>query len=177
MVIIVMGVSGSGKTTIGKMLAESLGWPFLDADDFHPAPNVVKMSRGIPLNDADRIPWLERLRSEIQMQLIRGQSVVVACSALKKSYRRILSPENEAPLFLYLKGDSKLLRSRLESREGHFMKVNLLTSQLETLEVPDDAIVIDIIPPPETVIRSIQDALRGKLDLGKTQGQGGVPEP
>jgi gluconokinase len=141
--IICMGVSGSGKTTIGKQSAERLGWIFLDADDFHPAANIEKMKHGIPLNDDDRKPWLQRLHLELQERLANGQSVILACSALKESYRSTLRDHLPQIRFVYLDIDAETIRSRLEHRAGHFFPKELLESQLATLEKPKDAIVVD----------------------------------
>jgi len=160
MVVILMGASGSGKTTIGKMLAERLGWKFLDADDFHSASNIEKMSRGIPLKDEDRFPWLEQLRNEIHKLLEGGTSGVVACSALKESYRKILSRKNEPIRFAYLKGNYDQLQKHLQSRHGHFMKSDLLESQLQTLQEPEDAIVADISSSPESIVKTILTRLQ-----------------
>src|SRR6267378_1059306 len=141
-VVLLMGVSGAGKTTVGKLLASQLGWEFADADDYHPAANVEKMRRGIPLTDADRAPWLEGLRSVIVEWIVAGKNGVLACSALKKEYRNrlVVGPEVRV---VYLKGDQELLRERLLLRRGHYMKEAMLESQIATLEEPGDAIVVD----------------------------------
>ncbi|NEQ43478.1 MAG: gluconokinase [Leptolyngbya sp. SIOISBB] len=145
MIIILMGVSGSGKTTVGRCLADVLDWCFIEGDDLHPRSNVAKMSQGIPLTDRDRGPWLTRLRDRLVDLRQQDKSAIVTCSALKRSYRQILRPHpNEAIQFVYLKGSVPLLKSRLHQRQGHFMKAGMLQSQLTTLEEPDDAIVIDI---------------------------------
>ena len=125
MVIILMGVSGSGKTTIGRRLADELGWKFYDGDDYHPRANVEKMARGVPLDDDDRAPWLESLRDLIRSCLARGESAVLACSALKRSYRQHLLIDESVKL-VYLKGDYELIEDRLEGRRGHFMKPEML---------------------------------------------------
>lgn len=150
MIVIVMGVSGSGKTTVGKLLAERMGCGFSDADDFHPAANVEKMRAGIPLTDDDRWPWLKALRQAIEEWEAAGKSHVVACSALKDTYRDVLSPKDDV-VFVYLKGDAKTIASRLKARKGHYMNPTLLTSQFATLEEPDNALVVDIVPPPATI--------------------------
>jgi len=148
-VVVVMGVSGAGKTTVGRALAARLGAPFLDADDFHPEANVRKMASGVPLDDDDRRPWLERLRVEIEPRLESGDDAVLACSALKRSYRAILRRAGERVVFVHLRVGAPQLRSRLERRaEGgsHFMPPGLLESQLEALEPPgadERAIEID----------------------------------
>lgn len=133
-----MGVTGSGKTTVGRMLAEYLGCEFVDADDYHPASNIEKMRAGHPLNDDDRQPWLEILR-EI---LIEKPDVVLACSALKKAYRDVLQFDDSVRL-VYLRNDRETIRERLEHRHGHFMNPGLIDSQFDTLEEPADAITID----------------------------------
>jgi gluconokinase len=158
MVIILMGVTGSGKTTIGWGLARALGWPFYDADDFHPAANVEKMSRGVPLDDADRAPWLAALRELVRGCVESGESAVLACSALKESYRdRLLF--DEVVRLVYLKGDENLIRERLRDREGHFMKAAMLDSQFAALEEPDGALRVDVSAPPEEIVKAIRDGL------------------
>lgn len=153
-----MGVAGSGKTTIGRHLAEDLGWAFYDADDFHPASNVDKMSRGIPLNDADRLPWLETLRDLVRDCLERGESAVLACSALKASYREYLLTDERIKL-VYLKGDHALIEERLRSRHGHFMRPEMLDSQFAALEEPDEISHHDISLPPKDVVKAIRTRL------------------
>ena len=153
-ILIVMGVAGSGKSTVGRLLAERLGWPFLDGDDLHPAENVEKMRRGVPLTDADRLPWLERLREVVS----RSERAVLACSALKESYRTILSGGDPRVRFVYLRADPALLASRLETRTGHFFARTLLESQLAALEEPAPAsmaIVVDASQPAEAAVRAI----------------------
>ncbi|MEG4810573.1 gluconokinase [Microcoleus sp. F8-D3] len=156
MITIVMGVSGSGKTTVGKLLAQSLNWDFSDADDFHPSANIEKMSRGIPLEDADRLPWLLQLQAAIDRWLLENQNVVLACSALKASYREMLCRDQQRMKIVYLKGSFELLAARLKSRENHYMKADLLLSQLDTLEEPEDAIIIDASQPLEVILRQIR---------------------
>ena len=163
MIIIVMGVSGSGKTTIGEMLADRLGCGFSDADDFHPATNVEKMRAGIPLTDDDRWPWLNALRSAIEGWQAAGESRVIACSALKAAYRGQLSPRNDV-VFVFLKGSSETIATRLKARKGHYMNPDLLASQFATLEEPAGAIVIDIAPPPAVIADDIMARL-GALGL------------
>lgn len=159
MITIVMGVSGSGKTTVGKLLAQSLNWDFSDADDFHPPANIEKMSRGIPLEDADRLPWLLQLQAAIDRWLLENKNVVLACSALKASYREMLCRDQQRMKIVYLKGSFHLLATRLKTRENHYMKADLLLSQLETLEEPENAIIIDASQPLELIVRQIKNDL------------------
>lgn len=157
MVIILMGVSGSGKTTIGRLLAQDLGWPFYDGDDFHPQANIDKMRQGIPLTDDDRDAWLTTLRHQIDTFVDTCQSTVLACSALKQTYRDRLNRSEVR--FIYLKGDPALIRQRLLARQGHFMPADLLASQFATLEEPQGVPAIDIAQTPETVVDLIKRAL------------------
>jgi gluconokinase len=159
MIIILMGVSGSGKTTIGSLLAQDLGWPFYDGDDFHSQANIDKMRQGVPLIDADRDSWLTALRHHIDILLDNRQSAVLACSALKQAYRDRLGGDRPAVRFIYLKGDYALIRQRLQKRQGHFMPADLLKSQFATLEVPEDVLAIDISRTPEVIVNSIKRAL------------------
>lgn len=159
MFLIVMGVSGCGKSTIGRSLADELGWPFYDGDDFHPPENVDKMSRGIPLNDDDRAGWLAALAELIRDQLQQGQSGVLACSALKQKYRDQLSVDTEQVKFIYLKGDYALIQARMAARPDHYMKPGMLDSQFAALEEPVDAIVIDICHTPQEIIHLIKSKL------------------
>jgi len=136
LVIVVMGVSGCGKSTVGRLLAERLGWVFQEGDDLHPAPNVAKMRAGVSLTDEDRWPWLDRVAAWIEERLVAGESGVVACSALKRAYRdRLARPDGV--VFVHLEVDRRTLEERLAGRRGHFMPAALLASQLETLEEPD----------------------------------------
>ncbi len=153
-----MGVTGCGKTTVGKLLADQLGWEFYDADDFHPPQNVEKMRSGIPLNDEDRIPWLEALANLIH-QTGPECGFVLACSALKHDYRKLLRVGLKPVQFVYLKGTSDLIRERLEARRGHYMNPKLLRSQFDTLEEPKDALYVDIAPEPEEIVASIRSGL------------------
>ena len=158
MVVILMGVTGCGKTTVGKLLAQDLGWKFHDADHFHPETNVEKMRQGIPLDDSDRIPWLKRLSELIGDAQQSEESFVLACSALKQMYREILKGEIQPVQFVYLKGSLDLVKERLGARKGHYMNPNLLPSQFAILEEPDqaEAIHMDISPQPEMIARNIR---------------------
>jgi gluconokinase len=160
MVIILMGVTGSGKTTVGLALAESLHWQFVDADDFHSPANVAKMRAGIPLDDADRAPWLASLHDAIRGWLQTGTNVVLACSALKQAYREELLVSPNVRL-VYLRGNCDLIAHRLSLRHGHYMDPKLLASQFATLEEPDDAIAVNI----ETNVPEIIAAIRKTLVL------------
>ena len=172
MFVVVMGVSGSGKSTIGRLLAERLGCPFYDGDDYHPAANVAKMAAGIPLDDADRDGWLAELAALIAVGLARGEGGVIACSALKRQYRDVLSVDERRVRFVYLRGEFDTIWARLQSREGHFMGANLLQSQFDALEEPRGAIVVDTSLEPEQVIDRILEQLMdtqpalGLLGLG-----------
>ncbi len=159
MVIVLMGVSGSGKTVVGERLAAALDAEFAEGDDYHPPANVAKMKSGHPLNDADRRPWLETLAREIGRWLDAGRTVVLACSALKQSYRDILEAGRPGVRFVYLCGSEALIRARLERRRGHFMPASLLASQLAALETPADAITADIDHPPDEIVAHILAAL------------------
>ncbi len=159
MIVIVIGVSGSGKTTVGKLLAQSLNWDFSDADDFHPSANIEKMSRGIPLEDADRLPWLLHLQATIDKWLLENKNVVLACSALKASYREMLCRDKQRMKIVYLKGDFELFAARLKTRENHYMKVDLLSSQFAILEEPEDAIIVDASQPLEEIVHQIKNHL------------------
>ena len=159
MVVIVMGVSGSGKTTIGRLLAETLGWSFYEGDDLHPPANVRKMAAGIPLTDADRLPWLEALRALIEHCLAAGENAAVACSALKVSYREILAGGLEGVRFVHLTGSRDLIRDRLKQRQGHFMKAKMLDSQLAALEPPSHALEVDVAGSPEEIVAEIRRRL------------------
>jgi gluconokinase len=161
-VILMMGVSGAGKTTIGQLLASALGWNFVDADDYHPADNVEKIRNGTPLTDADRAPWLETLRTLIANWIAAGKNTVLACSALKQSYRQALQvgPEVEVEIkIVYLKSTPEILRQRLRARRGHFMTERMLASQLAALEAPEDAVTVDADRPPAEVVTEIRARL------------------
>ncbi|NVJ20720.1 MULTISPECIES: gluconokinase [Myxococcus] len=159
MVVIIMGVSGAGKTTVGKALAASLGWRFLDADDLHPRSNVAKMSAGVPLTDEDRWPWLDLVRGQLQTALERGEDLVLASSALKRTYRDRLEVDPKQTRWVYLNAPRAVLASRLGKRHGHFMPPSLLDSQLATLEVPTQALEVDVSPPPPEVVARIREGL------------------
>ena len=158
MFVLIMGVTGSGKTTIGALLAAAMGWPFYDADDFHSPDNVRKMTSGVPLTDEDRGPWLEELHELIAHHDERGENGVLACSALKEAYRRILSADADVAL-VYLKADPGLIRSRLASRRGHYMPPRLIESQFLDLEEPTEGIIVDAARPPEETVRAIRSNL------------------
>lgn len=159
-VVLVMGVSGSGKTTIGRLLAEELEWSFADADEFHSAANRNKLMEGIPLNDEDRGPWLGRLRSAIRAWIKENRSTVLACSALKSGYRRHLVRGLEDRVrFVYLKGSFELIARRLAGRTDHFMNGVLLANQFEVLEEPSEALVVDIEDSPERIVAHIRSSL------------------
>ncbi len=154
--LVLMGVSGAGKTTVGRLLATDLGWVFLDADDLHPESNRRKMSAGLALDDADRWPWLRRVRRQIEDHLQRGVSSVVACSALKAAYREILTQDLEGVRIVYLRGDPELISARLEARQGHFMPPDLLASQFAALEEPGDTWVVDVAEAPGAIASRIR---------------------
>jgi len=158
MIAIVMGVTGSGKTSVGRLLAQQLGWEFADADDFHPSANVEKIARGIPLTDEDRAPWLERLRIQIANWIANGQNAVLACSALKRTYRQELSVGPEVR-FVYLKGSPGLIAQRLRLRRGHFADEKILASQFADLEEPEAAVTVDISQTPEKIVAEIRERL------------------
>jgi gluconokinase len=153
-----MGVVGAGKTTIGMLLAQKLGWQFADADDFHPKENIEKISQGIPLSDSDRAPWLAALHEAIERWNADGRNVVLACSALKRSYRKELQV---GPVqFVYLKGDYDLLSRRLASRHGHFATESILKSQLADLQEPEDAITVRVDKSPDEIVSEIIHQLK-----------------
>jgi gluconokinase len=156
--VILMGVAGSGKTAVGMKVAQKLDWIFLDADNFHPQANIEKMKHGIPLNDQDRAPWLQRLHDELQQQMAADHSVILACSALKESYRAVLRDEAVPPKFVYLDVDEATIRDRLQHR-SHFFPKELMESQFATLEKPKDAILIDARKPMDEVVDGVIKAL------------------
>ena len=158
MFILVMGVTGSGKTTIGTLLSTAMDWPFYDADDFHSPENIRKMASGVPLTDEDRGPWFEELRELICRQNERGENGVLACSALKEAYRRTLCADADVTV-VYLQAHPDLIRSRLDSRSGHYMPQRLIGSQFLDLEEPKDGIIIDAAWPPEQIVETIRSQL------------------
>jgi gluconokinase len=159
MVLIVMGVTGSGKTTVGQALAAALRWDFHDADDLHSEANKRKMHLGIALTDADRAPWLDAIRTLIQAMMSAGKSGIVACSALKQSYRDELIVDPTQVKVIYLKASPQVVADRLRTRVGHFMNPGLLQSQFDTLEEPRDAIVVDATPAPRAIVDQIKTRL------------------
>lgn len=163
MICIVMGVSGTGKSTIGRLLSDRTGWVFYDADDFHPPASIFKMNSGIPLADSDRLPWLLELQQLIAKIADSGQHGILACSALKSQYRQLLQNERSDVIFVYLRGDYNCIQSRMQQRTGHFMNASLLHSQFEALEEPQNALTIDISHSPTTIVEKIVDYLQARL--------------
>lgn len=153
--IILMGVSGSGKTSIGQALSQRLGWSFYDGDDYHSPQAIEKMALGIPLNDEDRLPWLETLSNLLSEKLSAGENLILACSALKRSYRQHLRSGNDDLLFVYLDGDYDLIWSRMQSRGDHYMKPGMLKSQFHDLEIPEDALKVNIKQPISQILEEI----------------------
>jgi gluconokinase len=169
-IVVVMGVTGAGKTTVGNLLAQQLGWESADADSFHSPANVEKIRQGIPLDDADRAPWLAALRRAIENWIAEHKNVVLACSALKKSYRDELSVGSEVR-FVYLKGSYDLIYRRLRERHGHFASEKILASQFADLEEPDDAFTVDIDQSPEQIVAAIKQGLGlGRVRVGPEPG-------
>ena len=156
-----MGIVGAGKTTIGTLLAQRLGWCFADADDFHPAANVEKMRHGIALTDADRGPWLAALRDAITCWNAESENVVLACSALKRAYRDEL--RTGSVMFVYLKGSRELILARLRARHGHFATESILDMQLEDLQEPEDAISVQIDQTPDAIVTEIKSRLKSPV--------------
>jgi gluconokinase len=157
-IAVLMGVSGSGKTTVARGVAERNGWVLVEGDAFHPATNVAKMHAGIPLTDEDRWPWLRAIADEIDAMRTRGQSAVVACSALKRAYRDVLIGDRPDVVLVYLQGSQTLIADRLAARKGHFMPPALLDSQFATLEEPGEdehAVVVSIAPPPDAIVQEV----------------------
>lgn len=173
MIIVVIGVAGSGKTTVGTMLAAEMKCPFLEGDSLHTKENIDKMRHGIPLTDSDRRPWLSAIHARIVDYFERGQDLIVGCSALKHEYRRVLA--KGIPItWVYLKGSPALIRSRLRNRPGHFMKVDMLASQFEALEEPSDALIVDVSAPPSAIVEHILSQLRipTRAGFARTSGKG-----
>jgi gluconokinase len=157
-VVIIMGPTGAGKTTIGTLLAKQLNWQFADADSFHPPANIEKMSKGIPLDDTDRAPWLAAMRKAILDWIAAGKNVVLACSALKRAYREELRPSPEVKI-VYLKGTYALFAERIHRRHGHFAGEGILAGQFSDLEEPDDAITVDAAQSSEQIVAEIRKQL------------------
>jgi gluconokinase len=163
MFYIIMGVSGSGKSTVGKLLSDRTGWSFYDADNFHPAENIAKMSQNIPLTDSDRQPWLSQLQELIDRTIKSKDNAILACSALKSTYRDILQGNRQEIVWIYLRGSYQEIKTRIEQRQGHFLSANLLQNQFDTLEEPNNAIIFDIYLPPEVIVdRIIEKAINNK---------------
>jgi len=154
--ILLMGVAGSGKTTIGRLLARDLGWPYHEADDFHSEANKSKMGRGIPLDDTDRAPWLAAIRTAMEASVAANKPAVFTCSALKQQYRHVLLEGLPQAALVFLTGDRELLLARLQARSEHYMKPAMLDSQLATLEPPAGALTLDISQPPESLVAEIR---------------------
>jgi gluconokinase len=154
MILLVMGVTGSGKSTIGRMLADRLGWVYLEADDFHSASNKEKMHRGVPLTEADRSPWLNAMHAEMEAQTARGNNAVLACSALREEYRVRLMAGLDVKL-IYLRGSRELIASRLRQRKNHFAGESILDDQFAVLEEPRNAMVLNIAENPEQIVEEI----------------------
>lgn len=161
MIVLIMGVSGSGKSTIGRLLADLLGWDFVDADSFHSQINIDRMSSGAPLSEKDRGPWLHAVRNAIDRWISEGRNVVLACSALTAFARRIVIPDGKSVKVVYLKGSFDLIQGRLARRSQHFMPQELLASQFDALEEPTDTLTIDAAWPPHTIAAHV----RASLDL------------
>lgn len=155
-----MGVAGCGKTTIGRQLAAALGWEFRDADDFHPPENVARMSAGIPLTDQDRTPWLAAIGAYIKACLARGGHAVVTCSALKEDYRAALLADPARVKLVHLTGNFALILDRMNRRQGHFMKPEMLESQFATLEPPGNALAVDVDCTPDDIVAEIRQGLQ-----------------
>jgi gluconokinase len=170
MIIAIIGVAGSGKTTIGSLLANAMNCPFLDGDSLHSRASIYKMSRGIPLTDVDRAQWLAAIHARLVDRFGRGKDLVVGCSALKQRYRTVLA-EGVPITWVYLKGSMELIRARLTRRSSHFMKADMLASQFDALEEPSDALVVDVSEPPRVIVERILSQLphrAGVADAGVT---------
>lgn len=173
--IIVMGVAGCGKTTVGKALAEHLGWDFYDADDFHPPENVARMASGIPLDDSDRAPWLTALHDLISGCLKQNRPGILACSALKERYRQRLLEGNDHVQLVYLKGSYELIWSRMAKRTDHYMKPQMLQSQFDALEEPSNALVVDISMSIDDLVQAILNQVEQKIEHGNSGRDGKKP--
>ncbi len=159
MTVLVMGTTGAGKTTVGKLLAGKLNWAFLDADDFHPATNIEKMKQGIPLTDADRGPWLAAIHAALEQQSAAGKDCVLACSALKNSYRETIGA-GLAMKVVYLKGSYEEMRTHILARHGHFAGEGILTGQFRDLEEPSVAVVVSVRQTPEEIVKEVLRELK-----------------
>ena len=159
MIVLVMGTTGAGKTTIGELLAQSLGWTFLDADNFHPAANIKKMSMGIPLTDADRVPWLAAIHAELTRLSAAGKDCVLACSALKQRYRDILRAGLQMKV-VYLKGSYEDMKAHILARHGHFAGEGILAGQFADLEEPQDALVVAVSQTPQEIVAEVRRELK-----------------
>ena len=165
MIVVIMGVSGCGKTTVGRLLAKRLDWAYYEGDAFHPPENIEKMSQGVSLDDVDRGPWLASIKEAIDRCADGASDAVFACSALRRKYRRTLGADVVDIRFVYLKGDFRTVRDRMKSRDRHYMKANMLESQFSSLEEPDDAIEMDINNSPQDIVERIERQL---FDVGKS---------
>lgn len=160
MFYVIFGVSGTGKSTIGRLLSDRTGWAFFDADDFHPQSNIQKMYQGISLTDSDRLPWLKELQQLITKTLNSNQNAILACSALKLRYRQILCNNRaDEVIFIYLRGEYDCIQNRIKQRRGHFMNSNLLQSQFDILEEPKDAVIVDVTSTPEKIVDKILEQI------------------
>jgi gluconokinase len=157
-ILLIMGVAGSGKTTIGRRVAAVLGWPYFEADDFHPPENKIKMARGMPLDDSDRAPWLASIRAQMDACRAEGRSAVFTCSALKAKYRAVL--DGADVVLVHLAGDIDTILARVSQREGHYMKAEMVRSQFEALEAPTHALTLDARLTPERIVAAIVDHLK-----------------
>ena len=167
MIYLITGVSGSGKTTIGQALSQEFGCAFYDADDFHPPENITKMSQGIPLNESDRLPWLNAIKLVINQHQEENKNAVITCSALKQSYRDLLEENTTDIIWIYLKGNHETILNRLQQRSKHFMKENMLISQFKTLEEPENAVIIDVNLSVKEILQEIIEQTYAKIESNK----------